>query len=1217
MQKMLKMSESSTRSRSAGVWGVLLSVMILCLSAATAGAASQPTALVSQISYLSQIGSGGQGAGGYAGGSFAVNQLGDVIVSNEWGNTLYLINGQTGAETVLGSWGNVGAVAVDAQNNFYVADIYSPTIVKVPYVNGAYAAFNSAPSGSCTGNDTVACTIPNLTFSADGWWFGTQVMAVDPAGNLYIGLTNSNTLKNGILECNAACKYGSGSPKVVFTEPTATPQLTLSGLSFDANNNLYISDYAAGNPNSVSNVWELPYTAGTGFAANTTLVLSVTSAKDYINSVASDAAGNLYLAYANSGVYVLPGGNTSKEYAISGQYAVDLTVDAKGNVYSVFWSSAFGGGNFGVGKISVNNVEIAAAAVGGTATTNSNISVFENGVSCGTANPTITFTAWEDGASSTEFTGSVPAVVQPTPPVTPALTTTCVNTVTGSYNPVTITFTPTLVGGRRAVLSVDDTTNTLTVNAIAHGVGQGPLATTDPASAGILTGTGFVAPASVVVDAAGDVFVADPSAKKVFEIAMGTTTPVAVGTGFSEPMGLALDAYGDLFVADASNADVVEIANTATTGGFTAGAQTTLVSSSVMFGGAALSEPVSLAFDGHGVLYIQDDNTNGQIDTYNTFTGATGVFAANTGDASQIAVDDWGNVYVAVNSGTVTEFTPSGITVLSSIPGAANPNGVAVEASGSVIVSDQATGNIVRIPNENGTLTVADAILIDKNAGSGEGLALDTAGNLYAADGSSADVVDYMRSTASVDFGKVDDTDLSSAVNIYLESAGNTAVTLSSPVFAPLSVTDFTLAAASSNGCTAGSTGPAGRYCVLLAQFAPGATDSGAISTSTTVATDALNSATLTVNLAGTAIPNLVKQNVAFTSPTLLTYTYGAAPITLVTTSGASGNPVVLSVDALTTGYGSVSAPTGIASLSGSVLTITGAGTIVIDANQAGDQFYAAGQAQLTLTVLPIGIPPTVAASVASGGTVYISNQVPITLTSDMASAVFYYTLTSGATGTTPTHASTVYVVKTGIPLPAAGTWTLEAIATAWGYVDSAPLSVTFTVGAIPPNFTLAATNGAVSLSNNQVSVQDTVTVTPLNGFSAEVDFTCQVPEGQVSCTFTPASVTPTGGAKATTSLTINTVSGTASLHHNNSNPFLPAGATLATVLCFFGFRKRRNLQMLLLLAVSFVALGVCTGCNSTYSGPINPPSQVTVLVTGTSGTLQQTADIVVTLQQN
>jgi len=1211
MQKMLKKFECSTRSRSASVWGVLLCVLVLCLSAATAGAASQPTALVSQINYLSQIGSGGQGSGGYAGGSFGVNQYGDVIVSNEWGGELYMINGQTGVETALGSWGNLSAVAVDAQNNAYIANMYGTMVVKLPYVNGAYAAFTSSPAANCTGHDTVACAIPNLTYSGDGWYFGVQALAVDPAGNLYLGLTNANTLKNGILKCNAACEYGSSSPVIVYQEPTATPQLTFSGLTFDGSGNLYISDWASATPD-VSNIWKLATSSGagfggvtTGFAAAPTLVLSVNSADDYINNVTSDAAGNLYVAYAKTGIYVLPGGDTSKEFAISGQYAVDTAVDPKGNVYAVFWSSAFGGGNFGVGKISVNNVEIAAAAVGGTATTNSNISVFENGVSCGTANPTITFTAWEDGASSTEFTGSVPAVVQPTPPVTPALTTTCVNTVTGSYNPVTITFTPTMVGGRRAVLSVDDTTNTLTVNAIAHGVGQGPLATTDPASSAILTGTGFVAPASVVVDAAGDVFVADPSAKKVFEIAMGTTTPVAVGTGFSEPMGLALDAYGDLFVADASNADVVMIANTATTGGFTAGAQTTLVSSSVKFGGAVLSEPVSLAFDGHGVLYILDDNTSGQVDTYNTFTGATGVFATNTGDASQIAVDDWGNVYVAANTGTVTEFASSGITVLSSIPGAANPNGVAVEASGSVIVSDQATGNIVRIPNENGTLTVADAILIDKNAGSGEGLALDTAGNLYAVDGSSANVVDYMRSTASVDFGKVDDTDLSSAVNIYMESAGNEAVTLGTPAITPLSVTDFTLAAAASNGCADGSVGPAGETCALLAQFDPSATDTGLIQTSTTVTTSA---GVVTVNLAGTAIPNLVKQNVTFTSPTLLTYTYGAAPLTLVTTAGASGNPVVLTIDATST--------PGAGSLAGNILTIVGPGTIIIDANQAGNQFYAAGQAQLTLTVAPIGIPPTIAASVTNGSSVYISNNIPITLTSDMGNAVIYYTLTSGSTGTTPTMASTLYAAP-GITLPStAGTYTLEAIATAWGYVNSAPITVTFTVGTNPPAFSLAAGTPAVSLSDSQPAVQDTITVTSTYGFNSAVTFTCQIPEGIVSCAFTPDTVTPKANGTATTALTINTVSGTASLRHNNSNPLLPAGATLATILCFFGFRKRRNLQMLLLLAVSFVALGICTGCNKTYSGPINPPSQVTVIVTGTSGTMQMTADIQVTLQQ-
>ena len=54
-----------------------------------------------------------------------------------------------------------------------------------------------------------------------------------------------------------------------------------------------------------------------------------------------------------------------------------------------------------------------------------------------------------------------------------------------------------------------------------------------------------------------------------------------------------------------------------------------------------------------------------------------------------------------------------------------------------------------------------------------------------------------------------------------------------------------------------------------------------------------------------------------------------------------SGNPVVFSIDSTSTGTGSIS---------GSTLTVTGAGTFVLDANQAGNSNYnAAPQVQQTL----------------------------------------------------------------------------------------------------------------------------------------------------------------------------------------------------------------------------------------------------------------------------
>ena len=84
-------------------------------------------------------------------------------------------------------------------------------------------------------------------------------------------------------------------------------------------------------------------------------------------------------------------------------------------------------------------------------------------------------------------------------------------------------------------------------------------------------------------------------------------------------------------------------------------------------------------------------------------------------------------------------------------------------------------------------------------------------------------------------------------------------------------------------------------------------------------------------------------QTINFTQPTSpVTYSSGLQ-ITLAATGGASGNPVVFTIDASSTATGSIS---------GSTLTVTSTGNLVIDANQAGNANYsAATQVQRTIVV--------------------------------------------------------------------------------------------------------------------------------------------------------------------------------------------------------------------------------------------------------------------------
>ena len=83
-------------------------------------------------------------------------------------------------------------------------------------------------------------------------------------------------------------------------------------------------------------------------------------------------------------------------------------------------------------------------------------------------------------------------------------------------------------------------------------------------------------------------------------------------------------------------------------------------------------------------------------------------------------------------------------------------------------------------------------------------------------------------------------------------------------------------------------------------------------------------------------------QTITFAQPAS-PVTYGVAPISLTATGGASGIAVVFTIDASSTGKGLIS---------GNSLAITGAGTLVIDATQAGNTDYKpATQVQRTIAV--------------------------------------------------------------------------------------------------------------------------------------------------------------------------------------------------------------------------------------------------------------------------
>jgi hypothetical protein len=239
--------------------------------------------------------------------------------------------------------------------------------------------------------------------------------------------------------------------------------------------------------------------------------------------------------------------------------------------------------------------------------------------------------------------------------------------------------------------------------------------------------------------------------------------------------------------------------------------------------------------------------------------------------------------------------------------------------------------------------------------------------------------------------------------------------------------------------------------------------------------------------------------------------------------------------------------------------------------------------------------PPAAAPTFSEPGGTFTSAQT-VSLSDTTPNATIYYT----TDGSIPTTASTVYSGAITVSL----TETIQAIASATGYVPSAVASATYT---ITPDFSLAAISPSTVTVAHGNDGTATVSVTPLYGFSSSVSFACSGLPAGASCGFSPSTVTPSGSAASTT-LTISTASSRASQLY-----YQMPGLALMLTLCAFGWgckgsNRKRKLRTRSRLAACILGLIMLAGCGG--SGSNFTPITSTVTVTASSGSEQHTATL-------
>ena len=929
---------------------------------------------------------------------------------------------------------NPTGVAVDGSGNVYVADWGNNRIRKITSAGVVSTLAGSGATNFADGPGAVAA------FRAPSG------VAVDGSGNVYVADNFNHRIRKITSAGVVSTLAGNGTGSFADGTGTAARLSGPDGVAMDASGNLYIADGDNSSIRIISRYRIDPaLPAGLFFDARTGTITGTPTEAMAARTYTIYAQNSLGAVTAQIILSVVapPTATTQAATVVTATSAtLNGTVNANGGTtsamtikYSTVQATVDAG----------NGTSATVTPTSVTGNTNTPISAAITGLTAGTTyyfRVSATNSAGTTNGSTLSFTTAPPAPVITYPGATSPLSLSLSTVMTpltitnsgGDIEPAQVsTIAGSNIGFRDGTgtdarfssprsVAMDVNGNVYVADSYNHLIRKiSPLGVVttlagSPGSKGYVDGTGssarFNSPTGIALDASGNVFVAESNNQVIRKITPdGIVTTLAGspgnrgfqnGTGsgarFNMPSGIAIENSGNIYVADYANSSIRKVTSE--------GVVTTLAGAGYYgfrddTGTSALFYwPTDVALDGVGNLYVAD-NSNQRIRKIVVSTGVVTTLAGNGSSGKDngsglnasfqspisIDADAIGNIYVAdLNNHLIRKISTGGVvsTLAGSIAGYedgmgtsakfSNPVGVVLDGSGNLIVAEFIGNRIRKISR----FSISPALPAGLNFNAASGEITGTPTTLAASQTYTVTAANAGGTSTTTFTLEVSSTLLTTAATAITETTATAGGTVDATAYA----------GATQKGVCWNTTGTP---TIIDSKTTEGSGTGTFTSSLTSLTPNTTYFIRSYVTVGGTTSYGAQQ---SFKTNELGTFsnvnkTFGDAKFSLTA-------PSALSTGAFS--YGSSNL--GVATVSGSEVTIVGVGTTTITATQAAASAYASVSKTMTLTVakrtpsITLSIPITTALNQVTG-----ANTITVSGTSSDGQVVTMNIVTGGATG--------------------------------------------------------------------------------------------------------------------------------------------------------------------------------------------------------------------------